>query len=423
MSDSLRRASLLLQQRRYDLALGELERHLSENPESASTHALRSICLTELGEFPQAEEAARHAIELQPDYAFSFYALARALQARKDHRGAYSAIEAAIELDPDADDYWLQKASVQFALYRWKEAILSTDAALAIDAENTGALLLRSHALHALGRTAEAEAMSRAALEIDPDLAMGHFEQGWALLRLGQPRLAEERFLEALRIDADLVPAREGLKEAVRSRFAPYRWITGYRHWLRRFSPQVSVGIMLGAMLVVNSLPKMVPVDSAFRGPVMLVVIAYALFAYLTWIAGPLSNFFLRFHPHGRHALTSDERSGTYVLGAIFAGAALLATGWFTLPELYGAGIMTCLGLAMPGAAIFATAAGKQRQLMALITAGLLLMGPVSLVVVSNVEHIPVNSLLGNALLFGVKNYWLGVAASTWVSAGMSARD
>ena len=64
-----------------------------------------------------------------------------------------------------------------------------------------------------------------------------------------------------------------------------------------------------------------------------------------------------------------------------------------------------------------------ESALMALITSVLLLMGPVSLVIVSHVEHIPVNSLLGNALVFGVKNYWLGVAASTWVSAGMSARD
>ncbi len=423
MSDSLRRASLLLQQGRYLLALGELERHLAENPESASTHALRSLCLTEIGKFPEAEAAARHGIELQPDYAFSFYVLSRALQARKDHPGAYSAIEAAIELDPDSDDYWLQKATVQFALYRWKEAIASTDAALAIDAENTGAMLLRSHALHALGRTAGAEAMSRAALEIDPDLAMGHFEQGWALLRLGQPRLAEERFLEALRIDADLVPAREGLKEAVRSRFAPYRWITGYRHWLRRFSPKAGVALMLGAVVVINALPRLVPEGSAIHGPAMLVVIAYALFAYLTWIAGPLSNFFLRFHPHGRHALTNDERHGTYVLGAIFAGAALLATGWFTLPEFYGAGIMTSLGLAMPGAAIFVSEGTRPKQLMALITAGLCLMGPVPYVIMSWAGHIPANSGLGQALLFGCKNYWLGVGASTWVSAGMSARD
>ncbi len=422
MSDSLRRASLLLQQGRYDLALGELERHLSENPESASTHALRSICLTELGEFPQAEEAARHAIELQPDDAFSFYALSRALQARKDHRGAYSAIEAAIEIDPDADDYWLQKASVQFALYRWKEAIVSTDAALAIDAENTEALLLRSHALHALGRTHEAEAMSRAALEIDPDLAMGHFEQGWALLRQGQPRLAEERFLEALRIDADLVPAREGLKEAVRSRFAPYRWITGYLHWLRRFSPRVSVGILLGAVVVMNGLPRVIPQDSAFHGVAMLVVYAYGLFAYLTWISRPLSNFFLRFHPHGRHALTTDERYGTYVLGAIFVGAALLSTGRLTTSDIQLSSVITCLGLGIPGAAIFANEGAKQRQMLALMTFALFLMGPVPFVIISHVDHIPVNSLLGSALLFGVKNYWLGVAASTWISAGMSVR-
>lgn len=422
MSDAYRRATLLLEQRRYDLALRELERHLAEVPEDAHGHAMRAHCLCEMGQIKDAEIAIRHAIGLEPDQPFPYYVLSQTLSEKKDHRGAMGAIETAIEINPEVADLWLQKAAVQFALYQWKEAIVSTDAALAIDAENTGALLLRSHALHALGRTAEADKMSRAALEINPDLALGHFEHGWALLRMGRPRIAEARFLEALRIDADFAPARDGLKEAVRSRFAPYRWITGYRHWLRRFPPKVSMGILFGAMLGVNLLPRVVPENSRFYGVAMFIVYSYALFAYLTWISGPLSNFFLRFHPQGKHALTTHERSGTAVLGAVFALAALLATGWLTAPGLYWQGVLTSLGLALPGSAIFQGEGLKHVCIMATITVALLLLGPVTFVLLSWLS-IPKASLLGAFVLFGLKNYWTCVAASTWVSVGMSARE
>ena len=59
---------------------------------------------------------------------------------------------------------------------------------------------------------------------------------------------------------------------------------------------------------------------------------------------------------------------------------------------------------------------------MTVITVVLLLLGPVSILLISWLS-IRKASLLGSFVLFGLKNYWTGVAASTWVSAGMSARD
>lgn len=416
------RFTLLMQQHRYDLALSEVEALLVESPDSSYLHGLRSLCQTAMGQLREGEESARTAISLDPAEDLAFSALAHALHKKQDHRSALSAIESALEIDPERAEYWRQQAAIQFSLYRWNEAVVSTDRALAINAEDAEALVLRSHALHALGRTQEADEMSRRALAVSPDLAMGHFEQGWALLRMGKARVAEERFLEALRIDANFVPAQHGLKESIRSRFPPYRWITAYQHWLRRFPPKLSAGLIFLAMLLVNALPQWVPKGSAFEGPATVLVYVYLMFVFLTWIAGPLSNFFLRLHPLGKSALTPEERHGSLVLGAVFLGSLLVATGLVTAPDLYWSALMMSLGMAVPASAIFVQKRDSQRWFMALVTIVLLCMGPLALIFVSHVS-ITNKSPLFVPLLTGIKNFWLGIGISTWISVGMSTQD
>lgn len=412
-----------MQQGRYDLAISEIESVLAENADDHLGHYLRAICLIHLDELSKAEEAAKQIIALAPHGPYGFHALSLVQFKKKNYRESLKAIETAIELDPEDENYWLQKGGIQEATYRWKEAIESTDRALSINAEYAEALMLRSHALHALGRTVEAKAAAEAALEIDPNLAMAHFEQGWALLRSGKSRAAEERFLEALRIDPDLTAAQDGLKEAIRSRFAPYRWITGYQHWLRRFSPKVGVALMVGAVLAINLLPRIVSPLSVLYPIALLLVFLYLIFAYLTWIARPLANFFLRFHPLGKHALTLDEQNGTLVLGSVFTLAILFSTIWVNPPGLYWSGVIMCLGLAIPATAVYQANPGQTRWLMAAIAIGLLVMGPVSHLCYVFLPAIPGDSVLGSFIIFGLRNFWTGVAVSSWVSIGNSVRD
>ena len=422
MTDSLQRAFLLFNQGRYDLALAEVERSLSEDIDSAAGHALRSYCLTVLDQPKEGEEAARHAIELQPENPFGFFVLCRALKAQKNLAGAKDAINTAIEIDPENGDHWTEKAGIEIAQYDWKEAISSLDHALAIDPKDSEALLLRSHALHALGRTREAEEMSRLALQVNPELAFGHFERGWSLLRLGKVHAAEQQFLEALRIDADLAPAREGLKEAIRSRFAPYRWITEYQHWLTRFSPRVRVALLFGVMIAINVPYYLAKQGSALSTILLLLVLVYAAFAYVSWITRPLANFFLLFHPMGRHALSATERNGTAALGAVFALTALSATGWLTGQELRMDATLKSLALGIPVTTIFLGNSQKRIRIMGLPSFILFLMGPVSTVLISNFQ-ISKHSILGGLVLFGLKNFWLGIGISTWISSSLGLVD
>lgn len=419
MTDPLQRASLLFNQKRYDLALAEVERYLTEDMDSAPAHAMRSYCLTVLDQPKDGEEAARHAIELQPENPFAYFVLSRALKAQKNLPGAKDAINTAIEIDPENGDHWTEKAGIEISQYDWKGAIASLDNALAIDPEDSEALLLRSHALHALGRTREAEEMSRLALQVNPELAFGHFERGWALLRLGKVHAAEQQFLEALRINADLTPAREGLKEAIRSRFAPYRWITEYQHWLRRFSPRAQVGMLFGVMIAVNAPYYLAKSGSLLSSILLLLVLIYVVFVYISWIIRPLSNFFLQFHPMGRHALTATEKKGTAALGAVFALTALAATGWLTDPELRMDATMRSLGLGIPVSTVFAGDSQRRIRIMGAISILLFLMGPVPIFLISNFS-ISKHSVLGELVLLGLKNYWLGIGISTWVSASLA---
>jgi Tfp pilus assembly protein PilF len=66
------------------------------------------------------------------------------------------------------------------------------------------------------------------ALSQDPDNEMTHATFGWNLLEKGRHKEATKHFLEALRIEPDYSSARSGLKEALKSKVPPYRWLLQY---------------------------------------------------------------------------------------------------------------------------------------------------------------------------------------------------
>ncbi len=106
----------------------------------------------------------------------------------------------------------------------------------------------------------------------------------------------------------------------------------------------------------------------------------------------------------------------------MFLGSLLVATGLVTTPDLYWSALMMSLGMAVPASAIFVQKRENQRWFMALVTIVLLCMGPLALIFVSHVS-ITNKSPLFVPLLTGIKNFWLGIGISTWISVGMSTRD
>ena len=58
---------------------------------------------------------------------------------------------------------------------------------------------------------------------------------------------------------------------------------------------------------------------------ILPLIIAYAVFALMTWIAQPIFNLLLRLHPYGRYALSRDQTMGANLVGATIALAVVIA--------------------------------------------------------------------------------------------------
>src|SRR5690606_10750333 len=59
------------------------------------------------------------------------------------------------------------------------------------------------------------------------------------------------------------------------------------------------------------------------------IIVLLALFAFSTWIIGPVSNLFLRLNYYGKHLLSREEKMSSSLVG-IFLGTSILSViGYF----------------------------------------------------------------------------------------------
>jgi len=113
---------------------------------------------------------------------------------------------------------------------------------------------------------------------------------------------------------------------------------------------------------------------------ILPVLVAYAAFALLTWLARPLFNLTLRLDRFGRHVLSREEVVASNLVGATVAVAlAGLAVG---LPTGSGLAFATALGaglVAIPIAGTFQCPPGWPRAVMGATAAALVAPGGLAL--------------------------------------------
>lgn len=403
------RGALLLDQGRNDLAEKELREHLSAEPDDAIGHALLSLALVELERFVEAEAEATSAITLDPGEAFGHYARARVLLARRRPKEAVASASETIRLDPDEPRGYQVLGGAYLGLRKWQEALAASDAGLAIAPEHETLLTIRGLALRQLGRAAESQTSFEGALRRDPSNSFAHASRGLGLLHEGKMAEALEAYREALRLDPTNEMAREGLVEALKARNPFYAGLLRAMLFLGRLSGRASFVLYIGFFLVQRTLRELVRRDPSLAPVVAPLVGLYLLFFWLTFAAGPLFNLLLRLDPLGRHALSSEQRLESDIVGplvAVGAPAALLAivTG-SALPATIA---ITALGLVVPIAATFSCDAGWPRTVMALVTIVVALAGALGIAF----------ALTGRtdlAFAFGIGTFVL-VALSTWIA-------
>jgi tetratricopeptide (TPR) repeat protein len=376
MSSSLNRALLLYEQSRHDLAEKELRQHLAQDPDDAFAHALLGLCLVARKEFAEATREAERAIGLAPDLAYAHYALAFVLYHRNRFKEAEAAIRQAIDCDPGQADYFSLLAAIRFDQSRWADALAAAEHGLALDPEHAGCTNLRAMALVKLGRRDEAGATIDDALRREPDNALTHANQGWTFLEKGDPQKALEHFREALRLEPNLDWARQGVLEALKARYRLYRLILMFFLWMSKLTGRAQWGVIIGLFVgyqVLRSVAQENPGLAPFLWPIL---IAYIVFAVLTWTASPLFNLLLRLNRFGRLVLSPEEIwTSNWVGGCVAAALAVLVCGLIAGDVLILVVALILGLLVVPVAGTCTAPAGRPRRLLACYTLALAFAG------------------------------------------------
>jgi tetratricopeptide (TPR) repeat protein len=401
-----------LAQGRNDRAEAELRGLLAEDPGSAGAHALLSLTLLALERPIEAEDEARAAIGAGPELMLAHYALAAALVSRGMLEEAQQAIAQTLRLSPRDPDAWALQAQIHLGRRAWEPARLAAERALGTDAEHIGAKNVRALALVQLGRQADADATLADALAREPENATTHASRGWSLLQRGAVGEARQHFLEALRLEPDQEAARAGLLESIKARNRFYRAMLAFQFWLGRQQKRTVWVVLLGLWIVPRILRGLARQYPAVTPLVLPIVAAFAIFAFSTWIIGPLSDAFLFFHPIGRHALNEREKTGSAAVIGCIVGAVLFVTAGIA----FGSATLVLGGLALlpfiiPLSATFELDNPRRRRHAALIATGLACIAVAAglAFLLGGARGAPVAATL--AVL-----YLLGVFASSWLT-------
>ncbi|MBA3698898.1 MAG: tetratricopeptide repeat protein [Planctomycetes bacterium] len=372
MSAHQQRAWAALERSRYDLAEQEFRLVLTEDPDDAQAHAGLALCLSEQKKYDEAEAEAKAAVGLAPDIDFCHFALGRVLFERNHFPEAIAAAEEAIRLDPqDANNRYL--LAMSFSRQRkWSGCLDVADAGLAIDPEHEGCTNLRALSLTHLGQKDQASDTIAGALERSPESSLTHTNQGWALLHRNDPNAALEHFREALRLDPTNDWAREGLLTALKASNTFYRGVLAFFLYMQRKGEAARWMIIIGILVGQQVLFRIGDGDSPAAWAAFVVAILATIFVALTWLANPLMNLLMRFHPHGRHALTQEQRTQSTLIALCLLSACAFFIGEVVTRDRHMISLMMLL-LALPVLLIHLSEEGWPRRVAALVAGVFLL--------------------------------------------------
>lgn len=381
----LERAELLLDQGRHKDAEASIKEALQHEPNNDYALALLGRCYLNSERYKEGITIVQQAIAINPDEDFYFYLLGFGYYQLNEYIIAQEQLRRAIELNPYHAGYYGMLAHVLLQEKEFELALDKANEGLAIDAEDITCLNARSTALNKLKRTADAIATMQDALAQDPDNAVTHATVGWNFLEKGKHKDAERHFLEALRISPNYGSAKMGLKESLKSKIPPYRWLLQYSFWVqnsgKKFSQYLPIILYIAFRVLIaafESNERTSGIGWALGG-------IYILFVVTSWSMNSIANFFLFFHRLGRYALTNSERwSAITVVTAMVSGLALLAFSQWTTAEsggLFFTEGLILISLALPLGLMEYPIQFKNKSLRERFTMLLLLTGLITLVV------------------------------------------
>jgi Flp pilus assembly protein TadD len=416
MSIQIGKAQLLIEQKRFELAIKELRQELLANPDESYVHALLAVCLRQLDRSKEALDSARRAVQVGPDDAYGHYVLAGVYDQDDRFKEAEQSIREAIRLDPEDADYYTRLSGIQLQQRHWEESLSSAERALEIDPTNTSGLNFRAMALNSLNRMDEATAATRGALTANPDDPLTHVTKGWQELRHGNADLAMTHFKESLRLDSSHAGAREGVVEALKARNPIYRVMLAYFLWTARLEPKVFWGFIIGGYVLSKVLQSFAKSNPQWATYIWLVLGIYLIFCLMTWIAEPLFNLLLRWDPMGRIVLSQKQVQAANWFGGSLLLAMVCLVAWvFIAAESFLILAIVVAFMVIPISSSLGTEASRARKILLIYTG---VLGVCGALMVSTSFFVKTGPVV--AISFGV--FFFGVTTFMWVAHAVKTR-
>lgn len=400
MDHHFERGRLLLSQNRFQEAEKELKQALNQQPNNPYAMALLAECYIETSRYPEALQLAQTAVGIEPEIPFLYYSLARAYFFNKQMNKSREAIRGGLQLRPNDADFFLLGANIEYYEEKWQAALDLTEKGLELDPESVSLVNMRAQCLVKLNRQEEAAATLDYALNKAPENSYAHANKGWVAIENDNYKEAVTHFKEALRLNPTNEYAKSGLKESIKAQNILYRYILKYFLWMNKMNERGRWLFIIGIYVLYRILIGLAESNPSLAPLLYPLIIAYIIFAFSSWIAVPVSNLFLRFHPLGKFALDEDEILGSNIVGILGASAIALLLGfYFTKMELLlylGAyfGIM----LIPVGGLFGVNATGKARRYLVYYTLILAALGALAV-------FIPQMSMAAILFLLGIFGY------------------
>src|SRR5450432_3558560 len=292
----LDQAKLLLDQGRPKDAEVKIKQFLQQEPNNDYALSLLARCLYERKQYDEGIKVIQDAISFAPQQSFYFYLLAFGFYQKENSFLAIDNLNKAIGLNPYHAEYYGLLSFVLLGDKNFKDALAKANEGLAIEAENITCLNARAMALNKLKKTDEAIATMQHALAQDPDSEFTHTTIGWNLLERGRHNEAAKHFREALRINPVRSNAQSGLKEALKSKIPPYKWLLQYSFWVNNQGKKMKAAMPFILYAVFRITIIIFRQSSATAGLAWVVGGIYLLFVIVSWTMNSIANFFLLFH-------------------------------------------------------------------------------------------------------------------------------
>ena len=218
-------------------------------------------------------------------------------------------------MEPANAAYHAYLSNICLQTKEFTEALHAADTGLSIDAENIDALNARSSALVSLGRKEEAFQTIEKSLATDPNNSDTHANMGWGLLHHGKTDDALKHFKEALKENPMSEYARNGMLEAMKSRFPVYRYFLMLMLWLSKLNNKNQWVLIIGGFVIYRILLRIANSFEYLQPYLIPVIVLLAMFFLSTWIFSPLMNLYLLTNPFGKLTLNQEQKQSARWVG------------------------------------------------------------------------------------------------------------